>query len=150
MLWWKGDTVQARLVARGFEEENCIRSDSPTVDQSSIRMILAICVAMGWKVKTTDIKSAFLQGRALDRDVFLIPPREAGLEPGKLWKLNHCLYGLNDAARQFYYSVVDELTMLGCIQSKLDPALFLWFSDGKLAGVIGSHVDDFLHAGDEH
>ena len=100
-------------------------------------------------VKTTDIKSAFLQGKTLDRDVYLIPPKEAHTERGKLWKLKHCLYGLNDAARQFYASVVEVLKSLGCKQSKLDPALFYFWMNGKLAGVIGSHIDDFLHAGDD-
>jgi hypothetical protein len=149
VLWWKGDIIRARLVARGFEETESIRSDSPTVDKSSIRLILALCTSKGWQVQTTDVKSAFLQGKELDRNVFLVPPKEARVGPGKLWKLKHCLYGLNDAARQFYTSVVDELTALGCTQSKLDPALFYLRVNGQLAGIIASHIDDFLHVGNE-
>ncbi len=81
-------------------------------------MISSICASSGWKVKTTDIKSAFLQGKTLNQDVFLVPTKEAGGEPGRAWKLKHCLYGLNDAARRFYSSVVNELTTIGCVQSK--------------------------------
>ncbi len=88
-----------------------------------MRMISSICASSGWKVKTTNIKSAF-QGKTLNQNVFLVPPKEAGVEPGRMWKSKHCLYGLNDAARQFYSSVVDELTTIGCVQSKLDPAVF--------------------------
>jgi hypothetical protein len=59
------------------------------------------------------------------------------------------VYGLNDAARQFYDSVVEELKELDCKQSSLDPSLFYkTSSDGKLLGVIVGHMDDFLHAGD--
>ena len=55
-------------------------------------------------VKTADIKSAFLQEKVLDRDVFLTPPKEAGVAKGRIWKLVRCLYGfnVNDASRQFF------------------------------------------------
>ena len=147
VLWYKGDTVRARLVARGFEEDVAVPRDSPTVNKSTLRIFLAITAAKGWTVKTTDIKSAFLQGRPLDRDVFLTPPVESKVQDGKIWKLRSCLYGLNDAARQFYHSVVETLISLGCEQSSLDPALFYLKRDGILVGMIVSHIDDFLHSG---
>ena len=147
VLWWKGEEVRARLVARGFEEQEGIRSDSPTIGKSAMRVVLTVAASRGWRVKTTDIKSAFLQGNPLERDVFLTPPREAVVSSGHIWRLKHCLYGLNDAARQFYNSVVEELRRLGCTQSQLDPALFYLTLDGCLVGMIASHIDDFLHAG---
>jgi len=68
---------------------------------------------------------------------------------GRMWHLLKCLYGLNDAARHFYHSVVDELKALGCIQSSLDPAIFYKNGDnGELVGILMSHIDDFLHAGE--
>ena len=144
----KGDKVRARLVARGFEEVENVQKDSPTISKCFVRLILAIAVSRGWVVKTTDIKSAFLQGKQLDREVFLLPPKEASEANGKIWKLKHCLYGLNDAARQFYLSVKETLLKLGCVQSKLDPALFFVKRSGRLIGVVASHIDDFLHAGE--
>lgn len=128
ILWYKGEEVRARLVACGFEEAT-MRSDSPIVGRSAVRMLLSIATTKEWTVKTTDIKSAFLQGQAIDRDVFLSPPSEAGSE-GKLSKLKKCLYGLNGAACQFYKSVVEELKMLGCVQSVHDPALFYFLEIG--------------------
>jgi len=108
---------------------------------------MTLCASNKWELKTTDIKSADLQGHKLDRDVYLTPPKESGLPEGKLWKLRRCLYGLNDAVHQFYSSVVDELTTTGCKQSRLDSALFYLERQGVLIGVVGSHIDDFLHAG---
>lgn len=144
----KGSGIRARLVARGFEEEESIQSDSPTVGKSAVRVFLSISTSKHWIVKTTDIKSAFLQGRNIDRDVFIAPPKEAKVDK-VVWKLKKCLYGLNDAARQFYYSVVAELKRLGCTQSALDPSLFYFKSEsGQLLGMLVSHIDDFLHAGD--
>jgi len=67
IVWHKGKEVRARLVARGFEEDSNIQRDSPTVGKSAVRMLLAIAASKNWKVKTTDIKSAFLQGKQLDR-----------------------------------------------------------------------------------
>ena len=146
VLWEKNGGVRARLVARGYEESFKERTDSPTVSKNVLRTFLAIAPSTNWDVKTTDIKSAFLQGKAISREIHVSPPKETGLK-GKIWKLQKCLYGLNDAARQFYASVSDELTKLGCIQSVLDPAVFYYKADGSLQGFIVCHVDDFLHAG---
>ena len=142
----KGNAIRARLVARGFEDMSVYRKDSPTVAKSSMRMIIAVSVSRGWQVKTTDIKSAFLQGKKMEREVFIKPPKEAGKQ-GCLWRLKHCLYGLNDAARHFYQSVVDELQNLGCEQSTMDPSVFYKRHNGLLIGVVACHIDDFLHAG---
>ena len=97
---------------------------------------------------TFDIKSAFLQSNKLDRDVYLTPPKEAEVDQDNVWKLKRCLYGLSDAARQFYCSVVECLAKLGCKQSSLDPTLFSKYNNsGKLIGILISHIDDFMHAG---
>jgi hypothetical protein len=148
VLTIKNSEYRARLVARGFEEKQHVNSDSPTIGKSAIRLFLSIATALGWLVKTTDIKSAFLQGRELDRDVFIKPPPEANMKPGVIWKLNRCLYGLNDAARQFYLSINQALRNQGCVQSELDPSLFYYKSKSNVVdGILVSHIDDFLHGG---
>jgi transposase InsO family protein len=150
IYWLKGDEVRARLVARGFEEKDEVPSDSPTVDKSTMRLLLIICQSEGWVLESSDVKSAFLQGCRLDREVLMKPPREANVPKGKLWKLKVCLYGLNDASLQFYLKCKSVLISTGCTQSQIDPALFFKFDkQGKLIGVIISHVDDFLHAGND-
>ena len=52
-------------MVRGFEEEFMMPRDSPTVGKGTMRTFLAIASSENWRVKTTDIKSAFLQGREL-------------------------------------------------------------------------------------
>ncbi|CAG2239162.1 unnamed protein product [Mytilus edulis] len=145
----KNGETRARLVARGFEEHSFIPKDSPTIGKGSIRIFLTFAASKKWSIKTTDIKSAFLQGKKLDRDVHIKPPVESDTPKGLIWKLKHGLYGLKDGARQFYISVKDELLNLGCRQSKLDPALFILTVKGSLQGIFCCHVDDFLHAGNE-
>ena len=94
--------MRARLTARGFEEPEKVASDSPTIDKCNVRLVMAICESKCWVLETSDVKSAFLQGHDLDRDVHIQPPAEAGVPKGKLWKLRIALYGLNDASLLFF------------------------------------------------
>ena len=73
-----------------------------------MRIFIAISVQQHWKIKTTDIKSAFLLRQKLTRDVYIQAPKEAGVTSGHIWKLKHCLYRLFESARQFYESVKGE------------------------------------------
>ena len=97
--------VKARLVARGFEEDqiNDIRKDSPTCGKDSLRLSLTLFVSMDWQIHSLDVKSAFLQGNAIEREVYIIPLRE--VNTNKLWKLNKTVYGLADASRTWYLRV---------------------------------------------
>ena len=141
--------IKARLVARGYEEDSSdIKTDSPTCCKEALRLALAVMVSKGWKCHTIDIKAAFLQGNKIERDVYLRPPVE--FYNGTLWKLKKTVYGLNDAARAWYMRVKAELIRLGIKMCKLDPALFYWHCDGRIAGIICLHVDDFLWGGNEH
>lgn len=144
----KGEEVRARLVARGYEESDEVQKDSPTLAKSSLRTLLCTAAAHKWVCETTDIKSAFLQGSQLERDVYIKPPKEAEEAPGKIWKLVTCLYGLRDASRQWYFKVRTGLLGQNFKQSERDPGLFYKHDDsGKLTGIVGVHVDDFIHAG---
>ena len=143
-----GGAMKARLVARGYEEVGEVISDSPTMNKSSLRLILALAASKHWMVETTDIKSAFLQGDTINRIVCVKPPREAKLEKGYLWKLEKCLYGLKDASRQWNSRVDTALVKAGFEKSKLDPSVYYFKNRNKeVIGCVGVHVDDFIHAG---
>ena len=90
--------IKARLVARGFEEENLndIRKNSPTCSKENLRIVLAIISSHQWQASSLDVKSAFLQGNQIDRDLYLKPPKEA--DTGNLWKLKTTVCGLSDAS----------------------------------------------------
>ena len=110
-----------------------------------MRVTLAVIAANGWLMQSIDIKTAFLQGKRLERTVFLKPPREA--QSVKLWRLNKCVYGLGDAPRQFYLKLSEELIEFGMVVSTVDKALFFAFKDHVLIGIIACHVDDMLYGG---
>ena len=121
------------------------------MSQDAFRIFLVLAVTMGWDIESTDIKSAFLQGQNLDREVFVEPPLEAKA-PGMVWQMLKPLYGLRDAPRRWYLSVAQFLTAVGFEQCKLDPSVFM-MSDAEsstLIGLVCVHVDDFLHSGTEY
>ena len=88
----------------------------------------------------------FLQGKDVERDIYITPPKDFK-EEGVIWKLNKVAYGLEDASRNWFMSVKEELLRLNCKQSNLDQALFRWYYGRELQGVFVMHVDDFLFGG---
>ncbi|XP_057314680.1 uncharacterized protein LOC130655883 [Hydractinia symbiolongicarpus] len=141
--------MKARLVARGFEEiDNDILKDSPTCSKESLRLILTLIAYNNWRCSSIDIKSAFLQGKEIERTVYLKPPKEAD-NGNSLWKLKKCIYGLVDASRCWYLRVKEELINLNVSVSKSDPAIFYWHHGQQLSGVMATHVDDFCWGGNE-
>ena len=150
---------KARLTMRGDQEEftQIIHSDSPTVNAVNIKLMLAEAVRKGWSISSSDVTRAFLQTSEITRDVYVYPPKEAGLPRGKVWLLKRPAYGLIDAAHAFFINFSDNLISLGCETSKMDNATFYHFSDGSkpgdeernLDGIIGSHIDDFLEVSND-
>ena len=81
------DSFKARLVCRGDQKEVSVPTDSPTCSKSGLRIFLSVAVGCGFRVSSKDVYSAFLQGKAINRDVLLVPPAECK-KPGIIWKLN--------------------------------------------------------------
>ena len=144
-----GPVPKARLVARGFEELQVsdLQKDSPTCATESLRLLVALICQRQWTPHSMDIKSAFLQGMSLSRDVYIKPPPEAESE-GTLWKLKKCVYGLADASLYWYNRVKEIVLATGGNISKVDPAIFYWLDeDCAVSGVLACHVDDFIWGG---
>ena len=143
--------VKARLTVRGDQEDTtCVRKDSPTVRKGNIKIFCAIAAKEDWNIKSNDVTCAFLQGAPIERDVFLLPPKERRI-PGMLWQLKKPVYGLADAARGWHLALDKQLTLAGCEKCKLDPAMYLYFSEKesvkKIEGIAMTHVDDLLDGG---
>ena len=140
---------KARLVARGCEEENKdeIVAESPTVMRDTLNIIKTIVGIKNFEIYSIDIKNAFLQGDELERVVFMKPPPEYSV-PGTLWRLRKSVYGMVEAARKWWDRISQRLTEINCVQSKLDPCLFIVTDkSGKLSGFIVIFVDDLKLAG---
>ena len=144
----KGDgKYKARLVARGFQEELYQQSDAPTVNKISKRLMFTIAACRKWEVKSLDITSAFLQADEIDREIYVKPPIDIRRK-GIVWRIKKPLYGLGDSARRWYLTLRDKLIESGCRISVLDQSLFRFYNDRNcLCGILVTHVDDILYAG---
>ena len=142
----KGEKVKARLVARGFEELCNVQTDSPTVAKPTVRIMFALSSTFKWTIEAMDITSAFLQAKKIQRDVFIKPPADIR-KRGLIWKLQKPLYGLGDSARLWYLTLKGHLLSVGCVISKLDKSLFMYYENNKLQGLVVIHVDDILYSG---
>ena len=139
----KGEYVtKARLCARGFEEIKDFPTDSPCCSQIGVRSIFALIASNRWKVQAIDVKAAFLQGKQIERTIYLQPPKEANTN--KIWRLQKCVYGLADANRYRYLRVKEELIDLGANVSSVEPVLLYWKEHYNLVGILACHVDDMI------
>ena len=138
--------LKPRLVAQGFEEKSMNeRTDSPTCSCQALRMVFVSASIMLWELLSLDITSAFLQGNNAEREVFVRPPSDI-MEEGKIWKLQRCIYGLNDTPREWHSWAKQELLKLGGRKNLYDEAMFQWNNkDGALCGILVTHVDDFAY-----
>ena len=139
---------KARLVARGFEEEIAEwEKDAPTCNAETLKFCLAVIKLKQWNCYTLDVKTAYLQGDEIKREVYLKPPSEGNWNG--LWRLKKTVYGLKDAAKAWYNKVVKVVEELGGRRSRLEPNVFFWKKENKLVGILCSHVDDFCYGGME-
>ena len=115
-------------------------SDSPNIDQVNIKLMLAIAASKGWGVVSSDMKSAFLQGKEITREAIMKPPPEANVQAGTELESEHSFVCLEEASLQLHFKWKLHLK-----QYKLDPTLFYEHNQrGELIGMLGTHVDDFL------
>ena len=123
-------------------------SDSPTVLKESNKLFTAITANQEFQLVSVDIRAAFLQSKELQRDVYVVSPKDLA-ETGIIWKLKKSLYGLNDASRRFWLRVkkIFEDESLKTLPG--DEEFFYKNINGNLSGMIITHVDDFQIAGTE-
>ena len=72
--------VKARLVAKGFQDPDLEEGLVDTSGRVSLRsprlQVVSLSAMRKWKLRSLDIKIAFLQAGGFDRDVFLHAPME--------------------------------------------------------------------------
>jgi hypothetical protein len=114
---------KARLVAGGYKQQQGVDSDetfAPVCSYRSVRMMLAVAAHEGLELRLFDIKIAFSNGY-LKEEVYIRPPHGwkhlAG--PGHVFRLDHALYGLQQASRAWNKRLEAELTAHGLVQMRI-------------------------------
>ena len=150
--------LKCRIVGRGFQEmyDEKLRRDSPTCSQLLVNLICSMAASRTMKLSAADVRGAFLQGLKIERDLYFKLPANMGqtvipgVQPGSLLKLKKSIYGVNDAARQWYQSFKGILLEQGWKPLTFENAGFIYRDEGshEVVAIMALHVDDVLMAMD--
>ena len=139
---------KARLVAKGYSQREGIdyaQTFAPVSTHATLRAFLSTVAEQDLEMRQIDIKTAFLYGD-LEETVYMQHPPGCPGPPGTACRLNHSLYGLKQANRQWHLKLKEQLLAQGFVSSEADPALFIKTdSSGKIVALV--YVDDCLIAG---
>ena len=146
--------AKSRLVVQGCQEdEQNIRSDSPTCSLLAFNLVCCISVLMGWVAAAYDASTAYLQSHGIARLLVLRAPRPPppGVQPGTLFRARGSIYGTKDAGRSWWIKLLHDAKECGWILSQIELALFYLYDESTspptLIGVMASHVDDLITCG---
>ena len=146
------EKYKARFVARGFSQKEGIDYDetfAPVARFTSIRTIIALAVAVGWKLYQTDVKTAFLNGE-IEEEVYIEQPDgfEVHGKETHVCRLKKALYGLKQAPRAWYGRIYGFLMKLGFTRSDADSNLYYKVVEGDTL-ILVLYVDDLFLTGDD-
>ena len=121
---------KARINIHGGKQEygvNYYETFSPVVTWTTIRLSLTLALLQNWFSRQIDFVLAFPQA-PIEFDMYMEIPKGIDVENGSpkthVLKLLKNLYGLKQAARQFYLHLKDGLLRLGFHTSAIDECLF--------------------------
>nr|GEU48751.1 putative ribonuclease H-like domain-containing protein [Tanacetum cinerariifolium] len=138
---------KARLVAQGHTQEEGINYEEVfalVARIEAIRLFLAYASFMGFMMYQMDVKSAFLY-RTIEKEVYVCQP--LGFvdpnHPDKVYKVVKALYGLHQALRAWYETLVNYLLENSFQRGKIDQTLFLKKQKGDIL-LVQIYVDDII------
>nr|GEU35462.1 putative ribonuclease H-like domain-containing protein [Tanacetum cinerariifolium] len=140
-------TQQARLAAQGHRQEEGIDYDevfAPMARIKAIEIFLAFASYMGFIVYQMDVKSAFLYGK-IDQEVYVSQPLGFidSKFPKKVYKVIKALYGLHQAPRAWYATLLTFLVESRYRRGLIHKTLFIK-KDKKDIMLVKVYVDDII------
>ena len=152
----RNGVYRARLVAKGFSQiagVDFTDNYSPVVNDVTFRAVVARIIIENLKGKVVDIDNAFLNGD-LEHEIYMKIPEgydeviNPGVDKEDCLILQKAIYGLVQAARQFWKKIVDKMQEGGFKLSEADPCM-LYIEDEKGVCIIIIYIDDMLIIGKE-
>ena len=145
-----GLAAKSRIVLPGHLDPDIgsVRTDAPTTQMSAVRLAITLGLRMGWTFLLFDVSTAFLSGKAVDRDLYVRPPKDLRcVNASVLWKILKSAYGLSEAPRLWYIQAKDLLGRCGFHEVPWASATFVKRRHGHVIAILCLHVDDgFLAA----
>jgi Reverse transcriptase (RNA-dependent DNA polymerase) len=151
----KNKVYRARLCALGYNQVPGVDySDhyAPVINDVSFRTVLMMWLLNDeWVAHLIDVETAFLYGK-LDEEIYMRLPagyiETVSSKHGNMClRLNHSIYGLVQAARQWWKELIKTLKTLDFTQCKADTCL-LRRSNKYGTVIMCVYVDDALCVGD--
>ncbi|GJY15399.1 putative ribonuclease H-like domain-containing protein [Tanacetum coccineum] len=138
---------KARLVAQGHRQEEGIDYNevfAPVARIEAIRLFLAFVSFMRFIVYQMDVKSAFLYG-TIDEELYVSQPSSFvdPDHPKKVYKVVKALYGLHQAPRAWYATLLTFIEEHGYRKGTIDKTLFIK-KDKKDIMLVQVYVDDII------
>ncbi|GJS27878.1 putative ribonuclease H-like domain-containing protein, partial [Tanacetum coccineum] len=138
---------KASLVAQGYTQEERIDYDevfAPVARIEAIRLFLAYASFKDFVVYQMDVKIAFLYDKIKEEVYVCQPP---GFEdpdfPDKVYKVEKALYGLHQAPRAWYETLLIYLLDNEFQRGKIDKTLFIRRHKGDIL-LVQVYVDDII------
>ena len=111
--------------------------------RESMKLFFSVAANEDFRLRSIYIRGAFLQAKDLDRDVYLMPPKDVRKE-GYIWKLKKPLYRLNDTLGKFWLKVKNLFLEMGLKRLDGDEAIYYMINEkGGLKGMVSTCVDNF-------
>lgn len=116
---------------------------APVIRRATLLAMLALTVSRGLLAWQLDVETAFLNG-PITEAIYVRQPKgfERG-DPRQACRLRKAVYGLKQAARQWYLELAKLMGRMGMVQSKADPCLFIKDVEGERVYLV-VYVDDLL------
>ena len=115
---------KARLVVHGYKQKAEVDFTSTFAQVATfkaLRILLWVATIFGYKCTQLDVKSAFLYGK-IDKEIYMQPP--PGYEHIGPVILNRSLYGLRQAPKIWYDTLISEFHALGFTETVSDSCVF--------------------------
>ena len=115
---------KARLVVHGYKQQAEIDYTSTFAQVATFkafRILLWMATVFGYQCTQLDVKSAFLYGK-IDKEIYMTPP--PGFEHIGPVILQRSLYGLRQAPKIWYDTLISEFHVLGFTETISDSCVF--------------------------
>ena len=104
--------------------DNTVKQKNTRVNDVTFRMMLLLWIPYRLSAKIVDVETAFLYGSLVEQIFMECPKGMRGASTNHVVLLRHCIYGLVQAARQYYKHIVAILKKIGFSGGDVDPCLF--------------------------
>ena len=147
------DKLKARYVAKGYAQIEGIDffgTYAPTCKPETFRILLATAARKDLYLGQMDVKSAYLHSK-IEEEIYLEQPdgfvKKANSGQKLVCKLNKSIYGLKQAAKNWYEALTSLLLKKGFKRSCNDYCLFVRKEENGTFSYVIVWVDDIVVAG---